>query len=253
MSETTTLGGWRELSARLDAAGVTARWAALPALTGLVCLDQLRAWTAPGQPARADDVLAALVGEAAVDGRGDADATLVLLHLLWSGAYRLMLRVRHLVRDPESLVIGELTMQIRHFPIARRTRAHAANLLLDTQTAVWLELAPYRTDRPGQPPELFFNPLWNSADRILAGHETDASDDEDIDLVDMLLWARRTGVVDEWDLAALIEVELARDRSAAPIDFVVHKTGWARRTVQRRHARALAALRAGRADYLAAA
>ncbi len=252
MSETTTLGAWAELIERLDAAGTTARWSKLPGLTRLASAEQLRDWTAPGHPAGADEALRTLVGQAAVEGGGDSDATLVLLHLLWPGAIRLAHRIAHLVDDAEAVVVGELAAQIRAFPITRRTQAHAANLLLDTQTAVWRELEPYRTDRPNRPADVLVDSTEDGHSWVRRATRR-RGDEDDIGLVDMLLWARRTGVVDELDLAALIEVEMARDVSKAPVDFVVRKTGWARRTVQRRSARALAALRASRGQYLAEA
>ena len=84
---------------------------------------------------------------------------------------------------------------------------------------------------------------------------TDPADSDDLDLVDMLLWAQRTGAVDPVDLAVLIELEYARERPDvdAAQKYVAQARGWTVRTVQRRRDRALAALRACSGDYLAAA
>jgi len=69
--------------------------------------------------------------------------------------------------------------------------------------------------------------------------------------IDGALYAK----VDPIDLAVLIELEYARERPDvdAPQQHVAHARGWTVRTVQRRRDRALAALRACRWDYLAAA
>jgi hypothetical protein len=263
MSAPSTLGSWPDLVARLDAAGQPQRWSATPALRELTTIEQLRDWTAPGDPARADEVLGALVRLAATHGGADADATLVLLHLLSPGASRVAARFRHLCPDPEALVVGQLAIQIRRFPFERRSRGHAMSLLRDTQQAVWRELRPYRTDRPAHLSERLVDPL-DDAKNARADHgqpglldtpHTDPADSADLDLVDMLLWARRTGVVDPIDLAVLIELEYARERPDIdmPQKYVAHIRGCTVRTVQRRRDRALAALRACRWDYLATA
>jgi hypothetical protein len=256
-----TLGSWTDLVARLDTAGRPQRWATSPALRDLTSIEQLRIWTAPGDPARADDVLGALVRLAAT--HADADATLVLLHLLWPGAARVAARFRHLCPDPEGLVAGQLAIQIRRFPFGRRRRAHAMSLLRDTQQEVWRELRPHRADRPAHLSERLVDPLDDAkhaaADYgqpgLLDTPYTDPADLDDLDLVDMLLWARRTGAVDPVDLAVLIELEYARERPDldTPQQYVARARGCTVRTVQRRRDRALAALRACRWDYLAAA
>jgi hypothetical protein len=218
-------------------------------------------WTTAGNPRRADAVLGCLIRLAAVDGGDDTDAVVVVLHLLWPGAARIAAKFRHLSPDPEALVLGELAIQIRRFPFARRTRAHAANLLMDTQAAVWRELRPYRTDRPGRPAEKLVDPLDDAKDAaaefgrpgLLDQPHTDPANSDDLDLVDMLLWAQRTGAVDPVDLAVLVELEYARELpNVSPQRYVAQARGWTVRTVQRRRDRALDALRACSSDYLAA-
>jgi hypothetical protein len=262
MSHTSTLGSWPELVARLDAADRPARWSTEPALQELRTVQQLQDWTTAGHPERADAVLGALVRLAAAAGGDDADAAVVLLHLLWPGAARVAGKFRHLSPDPEALVLGELAIQIRRFPFERRTRAHAANLLMDTQAAVWRELRPYRTDRPGRPAEKLVDPLDDAKDAdadfgepgLLDRPHTDPADSDDLDLVDMLLWAQRTGAVDPVDLAVLVELEYARELAdVSPQKFVAQARGWTVRTVQRRRDRGLDALRACSGAYLAAA
>jgi len=263
MTAPATLGSWTELVARLDATGQPQRWSASPPLREHTTIEQLRDWTAPGDPARADEVLGALVRLAAAHGGADANATLVLLHLLWPGAARVAARFRHLCPDPVALVAGQLAIQIRRFPFERRRRAHAMSLLRDTQQAVWRELRPYRTDRPDHLSERLVDPLDDAKQAaadygqpgLLDTSYVERVDSDDLDLVDMLLWARRTGVVDPVDLAVLIELEYARERPGVdrPQVYVARARGCTVRTVQRRRDRALAALRACRWDYLAAA
>lgn len=259
MPDAHPLGSWPALVARLDDAGYPQRWSqTADCMAGLTSVGQLRAWTAPGDPQRTDAVLGALVRLAAARGGADTEAALVLLHLLSPGAQRFAARIRHLTPDPMALVLGELALQIRRFPTGRRTRAFAANLLLDTRLAVWRELDPYRTDRPGHPAELILDlstedalPRWHHlrSDTLLPG-----PGDDELDLVDLLLWARRSGAVDPTDLAVLLETEFLREVSGAGAQQqVADRHGVTVRTVQRRRHRALTALQACRGHYLAAA
>jgi hypothetical protein len=264
MSHSKPLGEWTHLVSRLDAAGYPDRWSAQTHLHALTTVEQLRDWTQPGNPRRADEVLGALVGIAAAEGSDDPEAVLVVLHLLLPGTERIASRMRHLNHDALALVLGELTIQIRRFPIRRRTRAHAANLLMDTQHAVWLgELKPYRTDLPHRSAELLVDPIDDARTAaaefgrpgLLNGAATYVNTDGDLDLVDMLLWARRTGAVDATDLAVLVELEYAREIPG--VTSVQHHVaaahGWSVRSVQRYRDRALAALRECSDVYLSAA
>jgi len=248
MSRESTIGSWQQLAASLDRAGIPARWSQRAALRELDCIEQLAQWTAPGCPARADAVIGELVGLASSYDGSDPDATLVLLHLLWPGTAKIAGKVRHLCPDAESLVAGELALQIRRFPVGRRTRAFAANLLMDTHAAVWRELEPYRLDRPSGP-EIILDPITDAA--VLAGRRGRAAED-DLQLVDVLQWARRSGIVDELDVVVLVELAYAREFLGAAQEAVAAWHGWTVRTVQRRERRAKQALRARAEDYLAA-
>jgi hypothetical protein len=261
MFHSNLLGDWSDLVTRLDAAGYPYRWSAEAGLAGLNTVEQLKDWTAPGQPRRADEVLGALVRLAAATGTGDPEATVVLMHLLRPGADRIAEKLRHLTPDPLALVLGELAIQIGRFPVGRRTHAHAANLLMDTQMVVWRELRPYRTDLSHRQAELLIDPIDDARGADSEFGEPGVLDaprpgpeSADLDLVDMLLWARRTGAVDAGDLAVLVELEYARETpGVSPQRHVADAHGWTVRTVQRRRDRALGALRACSADYLAAA
>ena len=101
-------------------------------------------------PARADEVIGALVRLAAADGADDPDALLVLLHLLSGGVHALAAKLAHLSDNILTVVVGELTCQDPPLPLARRTRAHAKNLLLDTKQALLRgELRAGLPDQPG--------------------------------------------------------------------------------------------------------
>ncbi len=85
--------------------------------------------------------------------------------------------------------------------------------------------------------------------------------------MDLLEWAQRTGVIDRADAALLIELMLAADgvnesdRRAAPgrglnradeVSAVAARHGVHEKTIWRRRARALSALRDASGQYLAA-
>lgn len=258
MSHSNPLGEWPDLVQRLDAAGYAERWSSDPRLHTLTSVDQLKTWTLPGNPQRADEVLGAVVGHAASEGGDDPEAVLVVLHLLLPGADRIARKMRHLNPDALALFLGELAIQIRRFPITRRTQAHAANLLMDSQNAVWRgELKPYRTDLSYRQADLLVDPIDDARRTGLLdpGAATGSAGQEDLDLVDMLLWARRTGAVDATDLAILIELEYARETPGvvSPQQHVADLHGCTVRSVQRYRDRALTALRDCSQAYLAAA
>ena len=80
-------GSWAGLVARLNSAAAVHRWcAAEPALTGMTGVTDITGTVAMGaDPDRADEVMGALVRLAALDGGDDADAVLLLVHLLSNG------------------------------------------------------------------------------------------------------------------------------------------------------------------------
>jgi len=111
-------GNWATLADRIDRTGRLNVWAThAPALTGLRTVDDLPAMVAETvPPARADRVIGALVRLAAADGADDPDAVLVLLHLLSGGVHTLAAKLGHLSDTIVTLVVGELTCQIRRYP-----------------------------------------------------------------------------------------------------------------------------------------
>ena len=97
------------------------------------------------------------------------------------------------------------------------------------------------------------------------GAVVDVHDRDESGLVDVLVWAHRTGVVDSSDVALLIDLVAAAERRARPghsahrgvnvtgeIAEVAAQRGVHPKTIWRHRARVLSALRAASRDYLAA-
>lgn len=255
MFDASLLGESRtELTARLDDAGTFTRWVELtPQLsagdTVSSVADVFDALAPSSDPALWDVLLGALLQLAALDGGDQPDAVLAVLHAVAGGAARLVRR-----GFEEGLVLGQLTIQIRTYPWRTRRRAVAANLLLDTEHALCREVHPARmqtrrracpvtetsvdmgpySDDPGPFDELVPDP---------AG--------DDLDLVDLLLWAERTGVVDARDLSMLLEYHYAREFSGSGHEHVARVFGVNVRTSKRRCAATLQALHAAAPQYLA--
>jgi hypothetical protein len=255
-----------DLAARLDAHGTTmARWTEIaPALAraGSVAelVDLLRpdgAATArrPEQLNRWDELLVGLLRVAADDGGADQDAVLVTIHLVAPGADRLVRR-----GFDTGLVLGQLAVQILTYPWQTRTRAVAANLLLDTEHALCLEARPaymrtlgrVRTGSAAVPINEIVTDLPHTARAAAAQLFSAVDEHDDLDLVDLLLWAERTGVVDARDLSMLVEYHYAREFTGAGHEHVARVFGVTARTSKRRCTAALTALQQAATQYLAA-
>ena len=242
----TVVGSWPALTRRLDQTDTVGRWAeGAPELAGLATAeDLLTAWSDPG---RTDSVLYALVRLAAVDGGHDDDALLLTLHLLSGVVWKLVGQLRDLSPDIEAIVLGELTCQLRSYPWRRRTRAVIANLRADTRRAVLADLRPtdrYHPDR--------VEAVTVDGDVPLVAARQHPSRDEDLDVVDLLLWAVSRGV-DADDVARLVATECARDRRHKRADdAVADARGITTRTLYRRRERTLRALRELAPGYLSA-
>lgn len=157
-------------------------------------------------------------------------------------------------RFPADLVLGQLTICIRAFPWRTRTRAYAANLLRDTEKAICRELRPnwarYHRDE-----DHLVDPT--SRDARTGMHQLDLTvqpeADDELDLVDLLLWAQRTGIVDARDLAMLVDYFCAKGEGILTgHEHVAQRHGVTARTSRRRCAAALEALHVGARDYLVA-
>lgn len=245
----TIVGSWAALAARLDNDSVLARWAeAEPDLAGLTTVAELLAvWSENGGDDRTNAVLAALVRLAAVDGGRDDDALLLTLHLLSGLVWTTVAQLRDISPDIVAVVVGELVCQIRHYPWRRRPRSVAANLGAETRRAVLAELRPKVRRHPDRGELLTAD---GNVTRLAPATVHDQRED-DLDVVDLLRWAVRSGV-DATDVALLVATECGRDLygdSAA--DRVATAHGITKRTLYRRRNRALSALRSMAPRYLA--
>jgi hypothetical protein len=245
-TDPTIAGNWPALVDRLDRNDRPRAWAArATALKDLQSVADLPAMVVrPADPARADQVIGALVRLAAADGADDPDALLVLLHLLSAGVHTLAAKLRHLSDDIVPVVVGELTCQIRRYPWQRRTRAHASNLLLNTKQA--LLRGELRPGLPGQPMLVLIDPL-----DALSLIDTAEPDGNDVDVVDLLLWAGGHGIAPLDDLRMLLDLERRRGYGTGARHRVANVLGVTERTVRRRRDRALTALRDASGAYLA--
>ncbi len=246
-------GSWPALCDRIDNAHVLTRWASVePALGSIASAQDLPAAVAVTvDPDRRDGVFGALVRLAAADADAstDGDVVSVLLHLLSPGAFAVARSLNGLCEDPIRVVVAELAVRIRTFPVHRRTRAFAANLLMDTRRVLVRELVPvaspvadlgeqldHATDRHGGRGLMVHGPY----------------DDPGLDLVDVLTWAQRTGVVTGPEVALLVDIAYAREAGGPAQLRIAAEHRINERTLRRRQERALTRLRAASGAYLAA-
>jgi hypothetical protein len=244
----TIVGSWPTLVARLDGHAVLTRWAeGEPDLAGLnTVADLLAVWSDDGADDRIDTVLAAFVRLSAADGGRDDDALLLTLHLLSGLVSTIAAQLRDLSPDIVAVVVGELACQVRRYPWRRRSGAVAANLRAETRRAVLAELRPRCRRHPDRGE---FLTVDGDVTRLLPAT---ATEQEDVDVVDLLQWAVRSGV-DSADVALLIATECARDLSERKADQrVAAAHAITTRTLYRRRHRALTALRTVAPQYLAA-
>lgn len=251
------LGGWAALTTRLDDSRQLLQWAALEQNLSGQSLDGLREQLRQGvDPRRADELLGALVRLGAASGHDKPDAVLVVLHLLSDGAQALARQLGDLTSDPLALVVSELAVQVRAFPTNRPRRAVAAGLLLTTRRVLLHELRPHRTRRHPDVREVPVDPtdtlavltvLEPAAARAACLREEAV---DDLDLLEVLLWAQHTGVVDADDIALLLHAERGRASASPFTPELLQAWGQSERTLRRRRVRTLAALQATSADYL---
>ncbi len=178
-----------------------------------------------------------------------AGQTMGMLHAIVSQVvWRLVAQLADLSPDVTAIVLGELTCQIRSYRWRKRHCGLVTSLELDTRRAVLSELRPSDRYHPERVEQLTADGVVCLADRLtLAGR-----DEEDLDVVDLLLWAAGCGV-DVGDLRLLVASERARGRRGACGDArVAAARGISRRHLLRRRKRALIALRAVAPAYLQA-
>lgn len=250
-------GSWSELAARLDRSQTVASWSlADPALDGLSEVVQLVRLTRRGcDAARADRILGALVRRAA--GRhGDDDALLLLLHLLSDMVVALATDLADVSHDVLPIVVDELACQIRSADLGQPVCGWAVTLKWATRRAVLAEFRPgLRRNHPDageRAVDAEDIACW-SRPRIGGAPCAPHPDvDEDLDVVDVLLWAVRDGVAAE-DISLLAATETARSTGRRSADqSVADEFGVGIATLYRRNNRTLSALRRCGAEYLAA-
>lgn len=253
-TDPTVAGSWLDLSDQLDRNGTFARWAQTElAMTGISGAEQLAALLAVDSVldvARRDELLGALVRLGCRAGGDDPDAVLLVVHLLSDGLYAIEARWSDAGPGVLPLLVGELTAQLRAWPL-RRTRAYAANLLRDTEMVCRHELRPHRTRTYRCGGDLLVDPVDPREMRYWFDTATPGpGEGPAFELSDLLAWARRRGIANADDLALLVALETERGHGTAARARVAAAFGIHVNTLRRRRERTLAALRAAVADYL---
>lgn len=235
---------WTDLAARLDARDTLHRWSRHePDLVQVTSVAALREALSPAAERHVcDEILGALLRLASLAGGDEGDAVLVVLHLIEPGARRLARRFG------ADMVVGELAVQIRSW--TGRQWMHAANLLFDTERALCRERAP-RQHRGTRQDMLLVDPTDlepTGRMSVLDRATDDAAAHSTLELVDLLMWAERTGVVDARDLSMLVEYHLSRETTTQGDGgghaHVAAVFGVSKRTSMRRCEVATSALRA---------
>jgi hypothetical protein len=206
----------------------------------------LKAWR---DPETSNATLGALVRLAAVDGGRDDDALLLLLHLLSGVVWRLVGQLGDLSEDVTSIVLSELTCEIRTYRWRSWRGSVVATLEKQTRRAALAELRPSDRYHPERVP--FLTCDGNLACPFFDAPDPD-SDDGSFDIAEFLGWATQHGA-DSDAVAVLVASECARCVHRSGGDgLVALARGITERTVLRRRERALAALRRLAPAYLAA-
>jgi hypothetical protein len=255
---------WPALTERLERSGRWPSWvAAEPALASLRGLQEVAATVGDrAQPRRADELLAALVRLAAVDGGNDQEAAAAVFLLVANGAGRLAGQLRSLSNDIDQMVAGQVWLQIREFPWQRRRRAIAANILMDARRALLRDLG-VDTRSSSRGVVVMLVDTTRDSEAIYVGSRSLVDQDQhegpadEHTLVGVLEWATGNGVVTAADAAILLELAscdvagaVRGLSSAAGINAVATHLGVNEKTVRRCRDRAVRALAGARQAYL---
>ena len=255
---------WPTLAERVQRSSRWSTWAqAEPALARVSGLEEVVAIAGDqANPARADELLAALVRLGAADGGNDHEAAHAVALLLDKGADRLAGQLRNLSRDIDQMVAGQVWLQIREFPWQRRRRAIAANLMMDARRALLRDLGVdtrrcsrgYAVTLQDTAADRAVN---GAGSRALADHDPWAAPGDELTLVAVLDWARGNGVVTCADASILLELASVQGaggvrglNSAAEINVVATHRGVNEKTVRRSRDRAVRSLAGAREAYL---
>lgn len=245
---------WLEFCARIDAQRRLERWARVePVLAAFTELSAVAVDVHSSRDrAHVDDVFAALLRLAAADNGDDQDAALVVAHLMCRGSRAIAISLADLSPDIDAVVATELWMQIRGYRWRHRRHSHALGLKNDTRAAVLREFAPARGG-DGRRRQVSVSPelvTWLSDGQVDDTTESDVSpqrEPEDV-LLDVLSWARGSGVLSDDDVRLLLEFELAKlpgRRAEAAAEW-----GLSERHIRRRCSQVKQRLRDARVAYL---
>lgn len=212
-------GEWSKLARSAAALAALQTWAQDDVvLAGFQDLhDVVRFVQRSGPGSRADDVLACLAARAP----SDPFAARTLLHVVFNGLLRITSDLRTAACSDEeaaSVVIAEAYARIRTYPIERRARSIAANILLDTRQGVSRALCRRRV------PEVLTADIGRHAADTVAR----SAMDELLDLVDEAVRTKKLRV-DDARLIVLSRVAdvsteyLAAVRACAPQSLRRHR------------------------------
>lgn len=149
------------------------------------------------RPERADQILAALVRHAAADSHHDRLAARVVLQLLIPGAVQLARGLAPLLGDTataQATVFSELAIGIATYPWRRRPRRIAANLLLDCRQRICRRQRRHRYE----------SAAGLHPDREQPDSATVDRAEGSIAVQELLTWARRAQVIDEFESRLLL-------------------------------------------------
>ncbi len=207
-------GRWEQQADTIDACGRWGRWvAAQPALAEVSSAYALgEVVTDQAQPARANELLLALVRVGSVDGGVDETAATFVASLLVPGGNRIIRSLTSLGPDVDDVVGGQLWLQVRDYPWRTRPRAVAKNALMETRRAVLADYGATTARRATLVPVAPSDLVEAVEQRCISVTGWPVAD---LALLQLLIWARARGVLESRDAALLWELVLAGDEQAA--------------------------------------
>ncbi len=247
-----------------DDSGSWRRWVeAQPVLAQVASAAQLVEVVQDRQrPARANELLLALVRVGSSDGGVDESAATFVASLLAPGANRIIRGLSSLGPEVDGIVAGQLWLQLRDYPWRGRPRAVAKNTLMDTRRAVLRDFGASTYRRAALVP-IASPDQASSVDHALERVKYEQLI-PDLALLHLLVWATARGVLRNddaallWDLV-LVDTEILDDPSERlraggngsqrAAGRLARTLGVDPRTVRRQRDLAVSALRIARDDF----
>ena len=256
-------GRWEQQAHTIDACGRWGRWVtAQPALAQVSSAYSLgEVVTDQTQPARANELLLALVRVGSVDGGVDETAATFVAALLVPGGNRIIRSLTSLGPEVDDVVGGQLWLQVRDYPWRTRPRAVAKNTLMETRRAVLADYGATTARRAALVP-LAPSDLVEAVEQQCIS--VTGPPVADLALLQLLIWARARGVLESCEAILLWELVLAGDAQSAAAGpaglargvssvqanvSVAAARGVTCRTVERQRDRVVGLLRAVRDDF----